>query len=162
MSVVNIRDFSDVDGQALNNVALAAFFQFRNQYSDWPAMADGVSRMSQLASIGEIIVAEHEGHIVGGVAYVPGGRPKAAYFDQSWPIIRMLVVAPDARSKGIGRRLTEECVLRARRDKAPLIALHTTKIMSVAQPMYVRMGFELIRDAPPIYGVPYAVYTKTL
>jgi GNAT superfamily N-acetyltransferase len=115
-------------------------------------MADGVSRMSQLASIGEIIVAEHDGQIIGGVAYVPGGRPKAAYFDQSWPIIRMLVVAPDARGKGIGRRLTEECISRARRDKAPQIALHTTKIMSVAQPMYVRMGFELIRDTPPIYG----------
>jgi GNAT superfamily N-acetyltransferase len=162
MSVVRIRDFSEADGPALNSVALAAFSQFQDQYSDWPAMADGVSRMSQLASTGEIVVGECHGRIVGGVVYVPGGRPKAAYFDQTWPIIRMLVVAPDARGQGIGRRLTEECILRARRDKAPLIALHTTKIMSVAQPMYLRMGFELIRDAPPIYGVPYAVYTKTL
>ena len=74
----------------------------------------------------------------------------------------MLVVDPDARGQGIGRRLTEECIARARRDKAPLIALHTTSIMTVAQPMYLRMGFELIHEAPPIFGVRYAVYTKKL
>src|SRR5437868_8813998 len=150
MTVVRIRDFDDADAEALNKVALAAFAQFRNEYSDWPAMAEGVSRMSQLASAGEVVVAEHEGQIVGGVAYISGGRPKAAFFDQSWPIIRMLVVAPVARGKGMGRRLTEECISRARRDEAPLIALHTTKIMGVAQPMYLRMGFQPIRDTPPI------------
>ena len=129
MDIVIIRDFREADGPSLNRVALAAFSQFQGQYSDWPAMADGVSRMSQLASNGEIIVGECHGRIVGGVVYVPGGHPKAAYFDQSCPIIRMLVVAPSARGQGIGRRLTEECIVRARRDKAPLIG-HTTKIMN--------------------------------
>lgn len=28
--------------------------------------------------------------------------------------------------------------------------------------MYRRMGFEKLRDAPPIFGVPYAVYLKRL
>jgi hypothetical protein len=28
--------------------------------------------------------------------------------------------------------------------------------------MYLRMGFEWAHDAPPIYGVPYAVYLKRL
>ena len=51
---------------------------------------------------------------------------------------------------------------RARRDGSPVIALHTSPIMAVALPMYLRMGFRLARDAPPIYGVPYAVYLKQL
>jgi hypothetical protein len=34
--------------------------------------------------------------------------------------------------------------------------------MTVALPMYLRMGFARLRDAPPILGVDYAVYTKTL
>jgi len=48
--------------------------------------------------------------------------------------------------------------------QAPLIALHTTTpIMTVAQPMYLRMGFKLLRDAPAyLRAVPYAVYTMTL
>jgi hypothetical protein len=34
--------------------------------------------------------------------------------------------------------------------------------MAVALAMYLRMDFRLLRDAPPIFGVPYAVYTKDL
>lgn len=34
--------------------------------------------------------------------------------------------------------------------------------MTVALPMYREMGFTKAYDAPPIHGVPYAVYTKVL
>jgi hypothetical protein len=44
----------------------------------------------------------------------------------------------------------------------PIIALHTSPIMSVALPMYLKMGFAKAYDAPPIFGVAYAVYTKAL
>lgn len=72
------------------------------------------------------------------------------------------MVAPPYRGLGIGRALTEECIHRAERDGAPLIALHTTPIMKVALPMYERMGFEYERDVPPIFGVPYAIYLKRI
>ena len=74
----------------------------------------------------------------------------------------MLVVDPAARGLGTGRALTEACVARARRDHAPEIALHTSPIMTVALPMYLRMGFVRVRDAPPLFGVPYAIYMKSL
>ena len=102
------------------------------------------------------------GQIVGAVAYVGPQQPKPAFFEPAWPIIRMLVVDPSARSKGIGRQLTEECLRRAERDRSGVIALHTTPIMTVALPMYLRMGFTRVRDAPDILGVPYAVYVKAL
>jgi hypothetical protein len=54
------------------------------------------------------------------------------------------------------------CVRRAERDGAPLLALHTSPIMRVALPMYLRMGFVLEREVPPVRGVPYAVYVKPL
>jgi hypothetical protein len=34
--------------------------------------------------------------------------------------------------------------------------------MTVALPMYLRVRFRLVQDAPPIYGVAYAVYLKHL
>jgi hypothetical protein len=34
--------------------------------------------------------------------------------------------------------------------------------MTVALPMYLKMGFAKAYDAPPIFGVRYAVYTKAL
>jgi GNAT superfamily N-acetyltransferase len=157
-----LRDYTSSDSEPLGKVALEAFEQFRSAYSNWIAMSEGISRMSDLSRTGEIIVAEAEGQIIGGVAYIGPGQPKAPYFDASWPIIRMLVVKPDARGKGVGRKLTDECVTRARRDQSPIIALHTTPIMTVALPMYLRMGFTKLREAPDIYGVPYAIYTKAL
>jgi len=74
----------------------------------------------------------------------------------------MLVVDPAFRGKGIGQALSDACIARARRDGAPIIALHTSPIMSVALPMYLKMGFTKAYDAPPIFGVAYAVYTKAL
>lgn len=141
---------------------MAAFEQFKYAFSDWSAMANNVSRMGDLANVGEVIVAEDEGRLIGGVAYVGPYKSKAAYFDPSWPIMRMLVVTPSARGQGTGRQLAEACMQRAIRDGAPIIALHTTPIMNVALPMYLRMGFVEAKDAPDIYGVPYRVYTKTL
>jgi GNAT superfamily N-acetyltransferase len=96
------------------------------------------------------------------VTYVGPHVEKAAFFDRSWPIIRMLVVDSAHRGKGLGHALTSECLARARRDGSAIIALHTSPIMTVALPMYLRMGFSRAHDAPSIFGVPYAVYTKAL
>jgi ribosomal protein S18 acetylase RimI-like enzyme len=74
----------------------------------------------------------------------------------------MLVVSPRLRGLGVGRALTDECIRRARRDQAPLIALHTSPIMSVALPMYLRLGFTFVKEVSDIFGVPYGVYAKPL
>lgn len=155
-----IRDFAAGDAEAINRLAVTAFAPFAQHYRDWPAMAVNLAKMSALAENGEIIVAAVDDRIAGAVAYIPPNAPKAAYFDAAWPIVRMLVVDPVFRGKRIGRILTDECLARARRDGAPLMALHTSPIMTVALPMYLRMGFAKLRDAPPIFGVDYAVYTK--
>lgn len=157
-----LRDYQPADAEAIMCVALAAFAQFERHYSDWPLFTSHVARMPELAKTGEIIVAEDSGQIVGAVAYVGPQAPKAAFFDPAWPVIRMLVVDPAARGKGIGRQLTEECLRRAERDQSSVIALHTTPIMTVALPMYLRMGFAWVREAPDILGVPYGVYVKSL
>jgi GNAT superfamily N-acetyltransferase len=125
-------------------------------------MLAGLSNTSALSVSGEVIIAELQQTFAGAVAYFGPGRPKAPFFDQSWPIIRMLVVDPAFRGKGIGYALTNECIARAKRDGSPLIALHTSPIMTVALPMYLRMGFVKAYDAPPMHGVAYAVYTKAL
>lgn len=157
-----LHDYRKADAEAIIRVALAAFAQFEQDYSDWPLFTANVAKTPDLAKTGEIIVAEDDGQIVCAVAYVGPQQPKPAFFEPAWPIIRMLVVDPSARGKGIGRQLTEECLRRAERDQSPVIALHTTPIMTVALPMYLRMGFARVRDPPDILGVPYAVYVKTL
>jgi ribosomal protein S18 acetylase RimI-like enzyme len=56
-------------------------------------------------------------------------------------VFRLLAVHPDARGRGVGRRLTEECLGRARTRGSVAVGLHTTVLMDVARAMYERMGF---------------------
>ena len=44
-----LRAFRHGDAAKVNELALAAFDQFRSQYSNWPAMASAIGRMSALA-----------------------------------------------------------------------------------------------------------------
>lgn len=162
MSSTVLREFREADGPIINRLAVAAFEEYSSSYSDWPALASFYGRMSDIAKTGEIVIAEVGASIVGAVAYIPPHRKKASYFDQAWPVVRSLVVDPTSRGMGVGRVLTEECIARARGDGSAVIALHTSAIMTVALPMYLRMGFEWHHDAPAVYGVPYAVYLKKL
>ncbi len=157
-----LRDYTPADQARVDELALQAWEQYRDHYSDWPAMRARIGAMSALAQDGELIVAESDGRIVGAVVYVGPGRPKHAMFRQEWPIMRMLVVSPAARGLGLGRALALECLRRARRDQARVCALHTSDIMRVALPMYLRMGFAYAGAAPAIGGVPYSIYLKQL
>jgi len=157
-----IRDYRSSDADEVNRIAVAAFGQFRDHYQNWPAMLAGLSKTSSLSDAGELVVAEYRDRLAGAVVYVGPNATKAPFFDQAWPIIRMLVVDPVDRGKGLGHALTSECLARAKRDRSPIIALHTSPIMTVALPMYLKMGFTKAYNAPPIHGVPYAVYTKAL
>ena len=158
-----MRDFAPGDAGRVDAVALAAFAQYEGVYSDWETLTRGVGSMSSLAKCSEIIVAEDEGQLVGAVSYcAPDSSPRADFFEAEWPIIRMLVVDPRSRGRGVGRKLTEACIARARRDGASLISLHTSPAMEVALRMYLAMGFRLHRKVPDRFGVPYAVYTLNL
>lgn len=158
-----VRDFREADAEAVDSVALEAFEQYRHVYSDWATLERAVGRMSALAKEADLLVVEADARIVGAVAYCPPfSEPRASFFEPHWPLVRMLVVAPDARGRGLGRSLTEACIERARRDGAASIALHTSPAMEVALSLYLRMGFRLERRVPDRFGVPYAVYLLDL
>jgi len=159
-----IRDFVAADATEVNAVALAAFAEFQTDCTDWPRFSAGLGNTASLAQSAELIVASCDLGLMGAVAYVGPGRPKAPFFKSEWPIIRMLVVRPSFRGQGIGRALTEECMRRALRDGASVIALHTSPVMKVALAMYQRMGFQWVHEGPgpPIFGVPYGIYVKQL
>src|SRR5262245_22784031 len=162
MADATIRNYRASDAEDLNRIAVAAFSQFKDSYEDWPAMQTIVSKASALSETGEVIVAECHDRLAGGVAYISPNVAKAPFFEQAWPVIRMLVVDPGCRGTGIGRALTDECIARAQRDRAPAFSLPTSPIMTVAVPMYLRLGLAIVHDAPPLFGAPSAVYTKAL
>lgn len=160
MNAIELRHYRPADD--IDSLAVAAFEQFRHAYTDWPVCLSKIAAMSSLSAHADIIVAQRADQLLGAVAYIGPHRPKSDFFDPAWPIMRMLVVAPQARGMGIGRSLALACIARARRDGASVFALHTSELMTVALPMYRRMGFEWHTAAPAIHGVEYGIYLKDL
>jgi GNAT superfamily N-acetyltransferase len=161
--MAKLRNYIESDADKINELAVLAFEQYKNHYDNWDEFSKNLSKFSELSQSSEIIVSEnHKNEIVGAVAYVPAAATKAEFFPENTPIIRMLIVNPNARGSGIGKALSNECIARATRDGNKTIALHTSPIMSVALPMYLRMGFQEYCKAPDMYGVKYNVYAKSI
>jgi len=158
MASCTIRPFQARDREGVNAVARAAFGQYSKDYQDWPSFIDGIGRMADLAQSGDLFVAECAGALAGAVVHLPPGAPRSAIFPDGWSVIRMLVVAPDARGGGIGRGLVAACLRAAHRAGAPAIGLHTSPIMGSALRLYEALGFARDQDLPPIRGVPYGRY----
>jgi len=162
LRMFQLREFLLSDADQVNALAVRAFEQYQSAYEDWPVFRSRIENMSALAQTGELVVAELDGRVLGAVVYVGPGVAKADFFQPQWPIMRMLVVEPQARGQGVGKALAQECIARAQRDGANTFALHTSELMTVAQPMYLRMGFRWYSAAPMIHGVKYEVYVKDL
>jgi GNAT superfamily N-acetyltransferase len=157
-----IRDAQHHDLAAVDRLGLLAFEQFCDEYEDWPLFREKIASMSSWVPPGKLLVAESVHGLLGAVIYLGPGQTKPAFFQMDWAVMRMLVVAPEARGQGVGRALAEQCLALGRRDAATTFALHTSELMSVALPMYLRMGFEWRAPAPRVHGVNYAVYCKAL
>jgi GNAT superfamily N-acetyltransferase len=161
MSDVTIRVAHEGEHRRIDELAVDAWQVLSGGY-DPPQWAPLIARIGAaaagIARTGEWLVAATEAELLGAVAYVPAGRSDPSAFPRDWPVMRMLVVRPSARGRGVGKALAVACVQRARADGASCIGLHTSPIMTVALPMYLRMGFVRDGDLPAIAGAPYARY----
>jgi ribosomal protein S18 acetylase RimI-like enzyme len=93
------------------------------------------------------VVLDEDGALMGGVTYVPGPDHAMAEFSEPGGCgIRMLAIDPRFQGRGAGRALVETCISRAREQRRERIILHSTPTMTLAQAMYVRLGFERIPE----------------
>jgi predicted N-acetyltransferase YhbS len=141
---LRIRDARPADRDAIRALTLQAYEQYATlmEPDAWAGLSDAIQAGLE-AKGAERIVAEWEGRLLGCVALFPPAAD--AYPDEtgpaSWPVLRLLAVAPEARGAGVGQALVEECVRRARRMGASELGLHTSRSMAAAIRMYRRIGF---------------------
>lgn len=86
-------------------------------------------------------IAEHAGRIAGSVFLVRGEAAGAAK-------LRLLYVEPDARGLGIGGRLVDACIARARALGYHRLDLWTNDILVSARKIYQAAGFTLAESSP--------------
>jgi ribosomal protein S18 acetylase RimI-like enzyme len=141
---------------AAGALMVAAYAEYRppDPPPMWDAYEQEIRDVRSRLADSTLIVAEDAGRLVGAVTYYGDGTKEP---HGRWPhgcaVFRLLAVHPEARGRGIGRLLTNECVSRARAAGRTAMCLHTTTLMSVAQAMYERMSFVRM-PAHDFYPVP--------
>ena len=85
-------------------------------------------------------IAEMNGEPVGSVFVVKQSRTVAK--------LRLLIVEPKARGRGLGKRLVEECIAFARARGYRKLVLWTQSDLAAARKIYARTGFQRVKQQP--------------
>lgn len=103
-----------------------------------------------------MVAADEPGTILGTVTWCPIGSPwrELAQRDDQGEF-RMLSVSPDARQRGVARKLVDWCVERARREQLSEIVICSLELMKPAHALYDSFGFVRAPDLDwePVPGV---------
>lgn len=136
-----------------------------SQLDGFPKEKDQPNYYKMLANIGdftnypetELIVAlDNNNTILGAVVYFNDmkyyGSGGIATQEQNSAGFRLLGVDTNARGKGIGKLLTQECIQKTISNKRQQLIIHSTLAMKTAWQMYENLGFKRSEDLDFMQG----------
>lgn len=85
-------------------------------------------------------IAEQGGEILGSVFIVKESKAVAK--------LRLLLVEPEARGRGLGKRLVEQCIGFAREKDYRKLVLWTQSNLDAARAIYAAAGFRRVKEEP--------------
>ena len=141
---IEIRTILASDYAAVGEATARAFREYWTPDSPgWEAYLARIADVESRTERAIVLVAVDRGIIAGSVTLEldsrisPAGEPLAP--DEAH--VRMLGVIPEHRGRGIARRLMLACIDTARRNGKLVMTLDTDPLMTVAQQLYVKLGF---------------------
>jgi ribosomal protein S18 acetylase RimI-like enzyme len=150
-SKVLIREAQAGELAAVEALVKGAYREFRELVPEegWERWMASITQALQ-AGEGLLLVAEVEGAIQGAVQFFPdASRSRQGQWPAGAATIRLLAVRPEARGRGLGTLLTQECLRRARALNSPTIYLYTGRFMLAAQRIYEKLGFQRAPEYDP-------------
>jgi len=157
---ITIRNATSVEFESIGQLMVRVY----SQVEGFPKEDEQPEYYRLLYNIGEftskpgteLLVALDKNHIIGGVVFFTDmqyyGSGGTATQEKHAAGFRLLAVDPDARGKGIGKLLTNECIRRAKQKQLSQVIIHTTKHMQQAWKMYEAMGFKRSEDLDFMQG----------
>jgi predicted N-acetyltransferase YhbS len=143
---VSVQDAQPSDHPGIRAVLLAAYQEYAAMLP--PAVFDryveDIVDVDARSRVGQLIVAERAGRIVGAVTYYADAAAEGFGWPSGWAGLRALGVDPAVRGRGIGHALMRAGMDRARAAGTAVICLHTAEFMTAAAAMYEAMGFQRV------------------
>lgn len=136
-----VRPVMPGEYEAVGDLTVAAYMTI-DGFSPGERYAAEMRDVSGRTETAEVIVAAApDGRVLGAVTFVPGLGPLAEFDGPDESGMRMLAVDPAAQGRGVGRRLAQVCLDRARTAGRSRLVLHTTGAMAAAHALYRSLGF---------------------
>ncbi|HJS05400.1 MAG TPA: GNAT family N-acetyltransferase [Variovorax sp.] len=138
-----IRPAARHEATPIASIRMAAYSQYRKSAPPavFDAYLDDLRHVERPENGTELLVAEWQGRVVGSVVFYPDAGLLGMGLPKGWAGFRKLAVHPDARGRGLGRRLAQYCVDRARELGALTLGIHSSSFMTTACKLYHHMGF---------------------
>ena len=109
-----------------------------------------VGELTQKEGTELLVAVSSEGEIAGAVVYFNDirhyGADDIAAHEKEAAGFRLLAVGPSTRGAGLGKRLTIECINKAKEANHKQVIIHSTNAMKLAWGMYERLGFRRSED----------------
>ena len=160
---ITIRQATFKDLKDLKNLAIKSWGQFQPSLTveNWQklqnSLTDDKTYKELLDKSYSIVATNDTDEIIGMAFLVPKGNPTEIY-DKEWCYIRFVTVDPNFGGQGIGRKLTNLCIDKARQDDEKIIALHTSEMMDIARHIYESLGFKILKEIDQRLGKRYWLY----
>lgn len=143
MSDITIRPMQPDEAPAVGAMTVAAYDAsgqaITGPYREW--LADPMRRVPRASQV-LVAVDDATGQLLGTVTFVQAGDEEFEHpVDEGDAGFRILAVAPEAQGRGVGDRLIDACVTRAREAGAHRIVITSMSWMARAHGMYLRRGF---------------------